>query len=131
LHHLGDHDQAGRARKGHQPLFYGALQPGQGEVGPDGQLGDPGRFNLSRRSRREGYLLVHWWWSLSLVRMSWWTPECLPDGRRQAGDRHLNFHKGRDNLGGRPVGIISLGDLAIERGPASTLADISAAPSNT
>jgi len=33
-----------------------------------------------------------------LVRMSWWTPECLPDGRRQAGDRHLNFHKGRDNL---------------------------------
>ncbi len=33
--------------------------------------------------------------------MSWWTPECLPDGRRQAGDRHLNFHKGRDNLSGR------------------------------
>ena len=31
--------------------------------------------------------------------MSWWTPECLPDGRRQAGDRHLNFHKDWDNLG--------------------------------
>jgi hypothetical protein len=30
--------------------------------------------------------------------MSWWTPECLPDGRRQAGDRHLNFHKDWDNL---------------------------------
>jgi hypothetical protein len=30
--------------------------------------------------------------------MSWWTPEHLPDGRRQAGDRHLNFHKVRDNL---------------------------------
>jgi len=34
-----------------------------------------------------------------VVRLSWVaTPECLPDGRRQAGDRHLNFHKGRDNL---------------------------------
>jgi CBS domain-containing protein len=33
--------------------------------------------------------------------------------------------------GGRPVGIVSLGDLAIERDPDSTLADISAAPSNT
>ncbi|HWD51188.1 MAG TPA: CBS domain-containing protein [Acidimicrobiales bacterium] len=32
---------------------------------------------------------------------------------------------------GRPVGIVSLGDLAIERDPESTLADISAAPSNT
>ena len=29
--------------------------------------------------------------------------------------------------GGRPVGIISLGDLAVEREPDSTLADISAA----
>ena len=29
---------------------------------------------------------------------------------------------------GRPVGIVSLGDLAIERDPTSTLADISAAP---
>jgi CBS domain-containing protein len=28
---------------------------------------------------------------------------------------------------GRPVGIVSLGDLAIERDPGSTLADISAA----
>jgi CBS domain-containing protein len=28
---------------------------------------------------------------------------------------------------GRPVGIISLGDLAVEREPESTLADISAA----
>jgi len=28
----------------------------------------------------------------------WWTPEHLPHGRRQVGDRHLNFHKGRDNL---------------------------------
>ena len=28
---------------------------------------------------------------------------------------------------GRPVGIISLGDLAVEREPDSTLADISAA----
>jgi CBS domain-containing protein len=33
--------------------------------------------------------------------------------------------------GGRPVGIVSIGDLAIERDPDSTLADISAAPSNT
>jgi CBS domain-containing protein len=33
--------------------------------------------------------------------------------------------------GGSPVGIVSLGDLAIERDPVSTLADISAAPSNT
>jgi signal-transduction protein with cAMP-binding, CBS, and nucleotidyltransferase domain len=32
---------------------------------------------------------------------------------------------------GCPVGIVSLGDLAIERDPESTLADISAAPSNT
>jgi hypothetical protein len=30
--------------------------------------------------------------------MSWWTPEHLPHGRRQAGDRHLNFHKDWDNL---------------------------------
>ena len=29
--------------------------------------------------------------------------------------------------GGRPVGIVSLGDLAVEREPDSTLADISAA----
>jgi signal-transduction protein with cAMP-binding, CBS, and nucleotidyltransferase domain len=32
---------------------------------------------------------------------------------------------------GRPVGIVSLGDLAIERDPDSALADISTAPSNT
>ena len=32
---------------------------------------------------------------------------------------------------GRPVGIVSLGDLAIEREPESALADISAAPANT
>ncbi len=33
--------------------------------------------------------------------------------------------------GGKPVGIVSLGDLAVERDPDSTLADISAAPANT
>lgn len=33
--------------------------------------------------------------------------------------------------GGKPVGIVSIGDLAIEREPESALADISAAPSNT
>jgi CBS domain-containing protein len=33
--------------------------------------------------------------------------------------------------GGRPVGVVSLGDLAIERGPDSALGDISAAKSNT
>lgn len=33
--------------------------------------------------------------------------------------------------GGKPVGIVSIGDLAIERGPESALADISAAPPNT
>lgn len=32
---------------------------------------------------------------------------------------------------GKPVGIISLGDLAIERDPASALADISQAPENS
>jgi CBS domain-containing protein len=32
--------------------------------------------------------------------------------------------------GGRPVGIVSLGDLAIDRDNASALADISAAPGN-
>jgi CBS domain-containing protein len=32
---------------------------------------------------------------------------------------------------GRVVGIVSLGDLALERDPASVLADISAAPPNT
>ncbi len=31
---------------------------------------------------------------------------------------------------GHPVGIVSIGDLAIERDPDSALADISAAPSN-
>jgi CBS domain-containing protein len=31
---------------------------------------------------------------------------------------------------GRPVGIVSLGDLAIDRDPGSALADISAAPPN-
>jgi CBS domain-containing protein len=31
---------------------------------------------------------------------------------------------------GRPVGILSLGDVAVEREPDSTLADISAAPPN-
>jgi CBS domain-containing protein len=33
--------------------------------------------------------------------------------------------------GGRPVGIVSLGDLAIERDPTSALASISSAPPNT
>ena len=32
--------------------------------------------------------------------------------------------------GGRPVGIVSLGDLAVERSPESTLGGISAAPPN-
>ncbi len=32
---------------------------------------------------------------------------------------------------GRPVGIVSLGDLALERDPESALGDISAAPPNT
>ena len=32
---------------------------------------------------------------------------------------------------GRPVGIVSLGDLAVERDPGSALADISAARPNT
>ena len=32
---------------------------------------------------------------------------------------------------GRPIGIVSLGDLAIARDPMSALADISAAPPNT
>jgi CBS domain-containing protein len=32
--------------------------------------------------------------------------------------------------GGRPVGIVSLGDLAVERHPDSTLGEISAAPPN-
>jgi len=31
---------------------------------------------------------------------------------------------------GRPVGIVSIGDLAVEQDPRSALADISAAPSN-
>lgn len=33
--------------------------------------------------------------------------------------------------GGRPVGIVSLGDLAVERDPESALGGISAAPANT
>jgi CBS domain-containing protein len=33
--------------------------------------------------------------------------------------------------GGRPVGIVTLGDLSIEREPDSALADISAAPPNS
>jgi CBS domain-containing protein len=33
--------------------------------------------------------------------------------------------------GGRPVGIVSIGDLAVERDSTSALADISAAASNT
>jgi CBS domain-containing protein len=32
---------------------------------------------------------------------------------------------------GQPVGIVSIGDLAVERDPESALADISAAPPNT
>jgi CBS domain-containing protein len=32
--------------------------------------------------------------------------------------------------GGKPVGIVSIGDLAMERDPDSALADISAAPAN-
>jgi CBS domain-containing protein len=32
---------------------------------------------------------------------------------------------------GQPVGIVSLGDLAVERDPGSALGDISAAPPNT
>ncbi|MCA1843240.1 MAG: CBS domain-containing protein [Actinobacteria bacterium] len=33
--------------------------------------------------------------------------------------------------GGRPVGMVSIGDLVLERDPNSALADISAAPPNT
>ena len=33
--------------------------------------------------------------------------------------------------GGRPVGVVSIGDLAVERDPQSALADISAAPPNS
>ena len=33
--------------------------------------------------------------------------------------------------GGQPVGIVALGDLAVERDPGSALGDISAAPPNT
>lgn len=33
--------------------------------------------------------------------------------------------------GKRPVGVVSIGDLAVERDPTSALADISAAPGNT
>jgi len=33
--------------------------------------------------------------------------------------------------GGQPVGMVSLGDLAVERDPSSALGDISAAPPNT
>jgi signal-transduction protein with cAMP-binding, CBS, and nucleotidyltransferase domain len=33
--------------------------------------------------------------------------------------------------GGRPVGIVALGDLAMERDPVSALGDISAAKPNT
>jgi CBS domain-containing protein len=33
--------------------------------------------------------------------------------------------------GGQPVGIVSLGDLAVERDPGSALGEISAAPPNT
>jgi CBS domain-containing protein len=32
---------------------------------------------------------------------------------------------------GKPVGVVSIGDLAVERDPASALADISEAPPNT
>jgi hypothetical protein len=36
------------------------------------------------------------------------SPEYLPHGRTQAGDRHLNFHESRDNLvGGLPVGQLA------------------------
>jgi CBS domain-containing protein len=42
------------------------------------------------------------------------------------GDRVAGIVTVTEN--GRPVGIVSLGDLALERGPESTLADISAAP---
>jgi len=35
-----------------------------------------------------------------LSRMSWRTPEHLPAGRSQAGDRHLKFHKTGDKLKG-------------------------------
>ncbi|MEW9533636.1 CBS domain-containing protein [Microbispora sp. NPDC049125] len=34
-------------------------------------------------------------------------------------------------VGGRPVGIVTLGDLAIERDPASALSDITVAPPNS
>jgi hypothetical protein len=27
--------------------------------------------------------------------VTWWSPEHLPDGRRQAGERHLKFHDER------------------------------------
>ncbi len=32
----------------------------------------------------------------------------LPQGRRQAGDRHLNFHESRDNLLALAGGLVAL-----------------------
>jgi signal-transduction protein with cAMP-binding, CBS, and nucleotidyltransferase domain len=43
--------------------------------------------------------------------------------------RQLDIRRLPVTEGGRPVGIVSLGDLAILQDPASALADISAAPS--
>ena len=48
-----------------------------------------------------------------LLRMTWRSPEHLPAGRRQAGDRHLKIHDERDNL---PTPVVYLRLLAVSCG---------------
>jgi hypothetical protein len=40
------------------------------------------------------------------VRVTWRSPEHLPVGRAQAGDRHFKFHDERDNLVTAPASAI-------------------------
>src|SRR5665647_3960239 len=88
VHHRGHHLQPGAHSQREQTLLHIA-----------GQLGHRDRHGLRQHPRhrtRSVLLVVLHSGPLSWVDLA--VAQHLPQGRCQAGDRHLNFHETRDNL---------------------------------
>jgi hypothetical protein len=95
LHHRGHHLQPGAHGQGQQPLLHFAGQLGQRHADP---LGHDGRARFA-----VGLLVVLLHGGPLPRGVLGGSPEYLPQGRTQVGDRHLNFHESRDNLGIDPL----------------------------